>query len=748
MTVAKLAVAAATYWIDRPYDYQIPREMEPVLQPGMRVTVPFGRGNRRSEGVVLALAEDSGQTALKTIEQLLDASPVLTPEQLRLALWMRERCFCTVYDAVKAILPSGLWFDDRGERRAKDKYQDFLTLAIPAEEALVLAGQKRRTAPMQASILELLSTVGCISRQELRHFTGASSQSIQALVRAELVTLEKKEQLRRPEFRQGEHRPLPELTEPQRIALEGLAALAEKPKPAAALLHGVTGSGKTAIYAHLIAKQRQQGRGAILLVPEIALTAQMLEGFSSYFGEDVAVLHSALSLGERYDEWKRIRQGKAGVVIGTRSAVFAPVQSLGLLILDEEQEESYKSENTPRYHARDIAKYRCAHENAMLLLGSATPDITSRYYADRGRYHYFRLSGRYKDRALPTVQVVDMKQELRAGNGSSISSVLRRELAHNLERGQQSILFLNRRGANKLISCGSCGFTYECPNCSVSLSYHSVGHRLRCHYCGSSRPVDERCPACGGKLNYVGVGTQKLEQELHQLFPEAAVLRMDTDTVSAAGGHDALLERFRREKIPIMIGTQMVTKGLNFPNVTLVGVISADQSLYAGDYRASARTFSLLTQVVGRSGRGDCPGRAVIQTFTPDNQVIRQAAAQDYEAFYRDELTLRRVQGTPPFSVLYAVTASGLEESVVLQCCTRVRDLLQAATAQRTEARVLGPAPLFVARVNRRHRYRVLLCAPEDKYYRGLLSSVILRCSQDKAFRGVSLFGDLDPVEN
>lgn len=745
--IAKIAVAAATYWIDRPFDYQIPVTLQGVLQPGMRVMVPFGRGNRQSEGIVLAVVEAGDREQLKVIERALDERPILSEEQLKLALWMRERFFCTVYDAVKAILPAGLWFDDQGAPKVRDKRQDFVTLTISGEEALAVAQQKRRTAPQQAAMLELLSAMGTISVRELRYFTGGAGQSVKALERAGLAEIFSQEVFRRPVFRTGERQTLPVLSEEQARAFVGLSELCASEKPQAALLHGVTGSGKTAVYAHLIHQVRTAGKGAIFLVPEIALTPQMLETFSGYFGDDVAVLHSSLSTGERYDEWKRIRTGEAGVVIGTRSAVFAPVPELGLIILDEEQEESYKSENSPRYHARDIAKYRCSHNNALLVMGSATPEVVSRYQAERGRYHLFTLSSRYNAQALPEVRIVDMKQELRAGNGGSISAVLEAELRQNLERGEQSILFLNRRGANKLVTCGNCGFTYECPNCSVSLTYHSANRRLMCHHCGHIRPVDAVCPDCGGRLNYVGVGIQRVEEELRTLFPEKEILRMDTDTVAAAGGHDAVLERFRGENIPIMVGTQMVAKGLHFPNVTLVGVISADQSLYAGSYRASERTFSLLTQVVGRSGRGVRPGRAVIQTFTPENQVIRQAAAQDYSAFYQAELELRRLQGTPPFSVLYAVTASGLEEATVLHCCAMVRQLLQTAVADRPGTKVLGPAPLAVARVNKRYRYRVMLCAGEDRWFRQLIASVIVQCSTEKKFRGVSLFGDIDPHE-
>ena len=740
--IAKVAVSAATSWVDRPCDYLVPPELAEKCVPGTRVTVPFGRGNRSVEGMVLAVADGSSRGGLKCIGNVLDGEPVLSAQQLKLALWMRERFFCTVWDAVKAILPVGLWYDAAGERRVGDKTVRMISLAIPAEEALELSRRKRRSAPQQSEILRVLCETGRVAVPELCAFTGARIQSVNALEKAGLVTVETETVYRRPAYRTGERRPLPELRGEQQRAYAGLCALLGTGKAEAALLFGVTGSGKTAVYIRLIAESLQRGRAAILLVPEIALTPQMLETFSAHFGDEIAVLHSSLSVGERRDEWKRIRAGGAHVVIGTRSAVFAPVQDLGIIIMDEEQEDTYKSENNPRYHARSVAKYLCAHAGALLLLGSATPDICSMYAAEQGVYSLFRLEERYNRRELPGVMLVDMKRELRAGNGGSISSVLRAQLEENLARGEQSILFLNRRGANKLITCGACGYVYECPRCSVSLTWHSAPRRLICHYCGYSRRLDEACPECGGKLNFVGTGTQKAEEELRELFPGTEILRMDTDTVSRAGSHEVLLTRFREEKIPIMIGTQMVTKGLHFENVTLVGVLSADQSLYAGDFRAGERTFSLITQVVGRSGRGEKPGRAVIQTFTPENQTILQAARQDYEGFYRSELELRRLQGSPPFYDLYTITASGLEEAQVLACCVRVRDMLLLSMAGRTDARILGPAPLPVVRVNNRYRYSVTLACRGDKAVREILAGVVIRCNTAREFRGVSVFAD------
>lgn len=746
VTIAKIAVSGIPFRLDRPFDYAIPLDMKEKVQPGVRVEVPFTRANRRTEGIVLALAPIGAYEKLKPISEVLDETPILTQAQIKLALWMHERFFCTVYEAVKAMLPAGLWFKN-GKRRVSDKYVTMAALAVPAEEAAEAAEQKRRRAPQQSELLRTLCAIGRAALPDLREFTGASLQSVRALRDAGLISLEDVLVYRRPEAPEGERQPLPKLNSEQTKAFKGILKLAGGKKASGALLFGVTGSGKTTIYIRLIAEMRRRGKTAILLVPEIALTPQMLRTFSSHFGDDIAVLHSSLSAGERLDEWRRIKNGEAGVVIGTRSAIFAPAEDLGIIIIDEEQEDSYKSENAPRYHARDVAKFRCAQDNALLLLGSATPDVESRWRAEQGSYAYFTLSRRFNEQSMPSVEIVDMKRELRRGNGSSISERLRSEISENLERGEQSILFLNRRGANKLITCVDCGFTYSCPNCSVSLTYHSFSRRLMCHHCGYTQWLDEHCPECGGTLKYVGTGTQKLEEELHELFPDTPVLRMDTDTVAPAGGHDVLLERFQTERIPIMVGTQMVTKGLNFENVTLVGVISADQSLYAGDYRATERTFSLITQVVGRSGRFEKPGRAVIQTFTPENETIRQAARQDYESFYRAEIELRRLQALPPFTELLCITMSGREESLVLGCAAKARDELLDATRSESGVRVLGPAPLSVLRVNNNYRYRVTLCAPPGRGLRRFVADIVARYSSDKQFRGVSVYADTNPSD-
>ena len=697
------------------------------------------------EGIVLAVTDGSKYEALKPVLAVLDEQPVLTDEQIRLALFMRERFFCTVYDAVKAILPAGLWFNADGSRRVNDKPVEMARLSVPAEDAADLADRIRHRSPRQAELLDLLCSFEALPVKDLLLHGNASRASLKSLCDKELVSLYQREVFRRAEIPSEERVPLPVLNEEQQAVFEKLSALSSSGKAGCALLQGVTGSGKTSIYIHLIQQQLSRGKSSILLVPEIALTPQMLRTFSNHFGDEVAVLHSSLSLGERYDEWKRIRSGRAHLVIGTRSAVFAPVQDLGILIIDEEQEETYRSENAPRYHARDVAKYICSKAGCTLLLGSATPELVSRYQAQIGRYAYFRLDKRYNAQKLPSVRIVDMKRELREGNGGCISSVLAQELQKNLDAGEQSILFLNRRGTNKLISCGDCGFTYKCPRCSVSLTYHSLNRRLLCHYCGYSRRVDDACPECGGRLKYVGAGTQLVVEELQTLFPGREILRMDTDSLAPVGSHEELFDRFRKENTPFLVGTQMVTKGLNFENVTLVGVLSADQSLYAGDYRAGERTFSLITQVVGRSGRGTKPGRAIIQTYTPENETIRLAAEQDYEAFYASEIEVRKLQNAPPFTDHLSVTISGMTESLVVEAGRFVRDRLEALIG-RKKADFLGPTPLNVVKVNNRFRYRVHINCIAGASIRGFIAQAVIECNTDKRFRGVSVFAENDPL--
>lgn len=818
--IAQVALSAATYAIDKPYSYLIPKELEQRLLPGMRVLVPFGAGNRTCDGVVLGITSAPEEDRkLKNILTVLDDGPMLDHDGIQLALWLRERCFCTVYAAVRAMLPAGLWFSlrdswklapgadwqtlceaagrskktrhlvellqanggsaemeqirvafgvsdpndairqlsDRGlivletstQRGVGDRTEEVAVLALPPEDALAKLTVSRKRAPLQYAAAELLCQLGSASVKELCYFTGASKATVKGLAKKGVLTLEKREALRRPVL--PETMPSPEivLNEEQQAAFDTLDALSRSGRPQAALLYGVTGSGKTQVYLKLIRSVLERGKTALVLVPEIALTPQLLRLFTARFGRQIALLHSALSAGERCDEWKRAKRGEARVVVGTRSAVFAPLPDLGLVILDEEQEGAYKSENTPRYHARDAAKFRCARTGALLVLGSATPCAETMYAARAGKYHLLTLKRRFNEHALPQVNIVDLKRELKAGVGGAISRPLREELAKNIQNGEQSILFLNRRGASPSLACGECGYVPECPNCSVHLTYHLANHRLMCHYCGHSEPMPDSCPQCGGVLCQVGFGTQKVQEELEALFPGVEVLRMDADTISATQTHEKLLSRFEKRKIPIMVGTQMVAKGLDFENVTLVGVISADQSLYVDDCRAGERTFSLLTQVIGRAGRGEKTGRAVIQTWAPDNEVIACAARQDYDAFYAQEIEMRRLRGFPPFLSLFRVTASGAKEEEVIRCCLRLRQALAAALDSPDYAgvssRLLGPAPAPVAKVNNRFRYRLTLSAPNNRGIRALLAHMVRRAQEDKQNQGVSVYADHDP---
>ena len=810
--IAKIAVSAANFAIDKPYSYKIPEGM--TLSPGQRVQLPFGRANKRTEGVVLATGEGN-EEKLKAVERCLDETPILTQRQLRLAAFMRERYFCTFYECLRAMLPAGLWFQTRervnltedrswkekairkdgareildyleslgGEadasvlrsviadedalsdvlgyltrkkwisaqtdflRRTGDKTEKIATLSASPEEAMAYAASRGKSAVMQKNVLELLCGVGSVSVKELCYFTGASTATVNRLEKLGYLTLSERPVLRCREIRPAKLDGPLTLNADQQRCFEGLSQQMEAENPGVALLYGVTGSGKTSVYIKLIQSCLEAGKAAMLLVPEIALTPQLLGLMAAYFGEQVAVLHSSLGAGERYDQWKRVKNGDAKVIVGTRSAVFAPCDP-GLIILDEEQEHSYKSENSPRYSAKEIAIWRGAKEGALVLLGSATPSIETMYRAKTGAYRLYTLKERFGGRPLPSVDIIDMREELKLGNDGSLSIPLRTALSDNRDSGKQTILLLNRRGNSRALVCVDCRKAPECPRCSVRLTYHSANNRLMCHYCGFSQPVPERCPECGGPLKTIGTGTQKVQEELEVLFPDMETDRMDADTVSAVNTHEKMLEHFQQENVPVLIGTQMVAKGLNLPNVTLVGVLDADLSLYTGGYRAGETTFNMLTQVVGRSGRGDTPGKAMIQTLVPEHQVIRLAAAQDYEGFYELEIQLRRVQNAPPFGDFAAVTFTGQEETAVLRCAAKFRDSLTACLGQSAyreeQCTVLGPAPCVVPKINYHFRYQLTLRCRMTKSLRQLLAYLLQQFGKDKASRGVSAFVDVN----
>ncbi|MCR5088842.1 MAG: primosomal protein N' [Oscillospiraceae bacterium] len=739
---ARLAVSKLPYSADRPYDYLIPDSLRDSIKPGMRVLVPFSNSACR-EAVVLSLSESSEISDCREIIGIIDEEALLNERQLQLCYFLRERTFCTVWDAVRAMLPAGFFLTASGKRRVGDCSVEMARLLVPADEAKAIAVRRRRRSPRQAEILDLLADFESLSVSDLLRYTGAERRAYSALCEAGLTESYRQECFRRPSVKTGDRAPLPQLNADQARVLDEIRHCPERDLPG--LLYGVTGSGKTSIYAHLISDTLSSGHTAILLVPEISLTPQMVETFSAWFGDTIALQHSGLSAGERCDEWKRIRRGEARLVIGTRSAVFAPSENLGLMILDEEQEESYRSDAAPRYHTREIARWRCLREQAYLLLGSATPDLRSFHSACTGAFSLFRLSERYNRKALPTVRIVDMKEELRAGNTGSVSRVLRQAIQQRIDAGEQSLLFLNRRGSNRLVTCGECGYIYRCPHCSVAMTWHAGRKRLICHYCGHTRPLDTACPSCGGRLSFIGSGTEGIEEELKDLFPDTAILRADADSIIPAGSHEALFHRFTDEKIPIMIGTQMIARGLNFDNVTLVGVLSADQSLYNNDYRAGERCFSLLTQVIGRCGRGSKPGEAMIQTFTPDSEVLRLAAKQDYESFYSSEIALRELQAAPPFRDWVALTASGPDERRIMDALKSCRLKILSLTKDISDFQVFGPVPLTVVRVSDSWRYRLLLSCRLDRNLRGILSMVLAACGQDSAMRGIHFYIETDP---
>ena len=809
--MVKVAVSAAPYSIDKPYSYLVPESLAAAAVPGVRVMVPFGRGNKESEGLILTRVQEPKLPGSKAIRQILDSEPVLDKAGIDLALWMRGRYFCTVFEAVKTILPAGLWYGLReiwslamepeaarpaavgipgawqvldllekqggkadirvlrdalgdgaekplkamkkaeiltcetdAKRKIADKSHRMVELAVNTEDAYALTEPKRRSAPARYEVVNFLATAGRTPAAEVSYYTGASARTLKAMEKAGLIAFSEEEELRVPSLDDVEPGPEIVLNEEQQRAFEEILGRVQAAKPSVTLLHGVTGSGKTQVYLRLVQETLALGKTAMVLVPEIVLTPQMMRKFSSYFGSRVAMLHSSLKMTERYDQWKRIRRGEVDVVLGTRSALFAPLKNLGLIIMDEEQEGSYQSENVPRYDAREVAKYLCVREKAALVFGSATPTVETAWAAEQGSYQKALLRRRYNENALPEVLIADLRQEILNGNPGLISTPLRQELEKNLAAGEQSILFLNRRGSSRMLLCGECGYVPQCPRCSTAMTYHSANERLMCHYCGHSEPAADTCPECGGWMKHVGAGTQKVEEELRELFPEAGILRMDADTT--AGGHEEILQTFERERVPILLGTQMVAKGLDFENVTLVGVLSADISLYVDNYRAAERTFSLLTQVVGRAGRGGKTGRAVIQTYTPGNDVIRCAARQDYDAFYESEIRMRRLRRYPPFADLFTVTVSGTEEGRVLRAAVSVRETLRQLCLRPElaagEPEVLGPAPAPVVKVNNRFRYRCTLVGKNDKATREMLAWLQKDFAKDSANRGMNLFVD------
>ena len=730
-----VAVSNATFHFDKLYTYAVMPDQQDTVRLGSMVLVPFGRGSRARMGVVLACDAEPESAKLKFLFDVAPASACLTPELLRLVHFLKERTFCTYYEAVKAVIPYGAQYKPTV---AEDGVTPVLQkqLVRHTENVYKLVGtlppKPRPTAKQLAAVALLAGGERTLSALEEKGISRAVLDNLCAKGVLECSKVNKSIDLYSSIPLKNE--PIL-LTEEQQAAYDALLPGLEDAAPHSALLYGVTGSGKTLVFLKLIEHCLQMGRRALVLVPEISLTPQMILRLKSQFGKRVAVQHSALNHTERLLQWQMIQDGGADIVVGTRSAIFSPLENIGLVIIDEEQEHTYRSESAPRYSAHEVARQRAAENGALLLLASATPSTESYYAAQHGRTQLVRLTKRYGGNPLPKVQIVDMRAELASGNPREISLAMEDAIRRNLEAGKQTILLLNRRGYQTVAQCEDCREVLKCPKCSVPMVYHKSAHKLLCHYCGSQLdPPPARCPACGGKLQYRGFGTQKAEEELAKLFPEARILRMDQDTTAAKDAHEKLLAKFARHEYDIMVGTQMVAKGLDFEDVTLVGVLGIDSLLFAQGFRAYETVFSLVTQVVGRSGRAKDPGFAIIQTTDPDNPVLNLAAAQDYDAFFEQEIAYRKLGLYPPFCGLCVVGFAGPKESEVARASARFAALLgrQAAKQPDLPLRVLGPTPGSIEKINDSYRYKLTVKCRNDRRFRDLIRETLTLYEQEK----------------
>ncbi|SFA41990.1 replication restart DNA helicase PriA [Parageobacillus thermantarcticus] len=800
MKIAEVIVDVPARQTDHPFDYAIPEKWEDILQPGMRVTVPFGP--RRLQGFVIHIKSHSDVKTLKPIEAILDVTPVLNEELLELGKYLTETTLCFAISAYQAMLPAALkakyekeirlvreenrsllpeaiqaLFKGRStldwkevehsdwlrplqkaiqqgylevvyhvKEKAAAKTVKYVELAQPHEEVERAMNALPANAAKQKQLLTvLLSANEAMPLKELLEQTGASYASLKSLITKGLVAEKEIEVYRDP----YEHRsfaktaPLP-LTDEQEKALSAIVERVRANEHEVFLLYGVTGSGKTEVYMQAIEEVLRQGKEAIVLVPEISLTPQMVKRFKGRFGSRVAVLHSGLSVGEKYDEWRKIHRKEVQLVVGARSAIFAPFENLGMIIIDEEHETSYKQEENPRYHARDVAIYRARVHGCPVVLGSATPSLESFARAKKGVYQLLTLQKRVSDNGMPNVHIVDMREELRSGNRSMFSRALFEKLKDRLHKGEQSVLFLNRRGYSTFVMCRSCGYVIRCPHCDISLTYHRTEQRLKCHYCGYEEPITYRCPSCGSEhIRFFGTGTQKVEEELTKLLPEARVIRMDVDTTSRKGAHERLLAEFGEGKADILLGTQMIAKGLDFPKITLVGVLAADTTLHLPDFRASEKTFQLLTQVSGRAGRHELPGEVVIQTYTPEHYSIALAAKHDYDTFYQREMVLRKMNGYPPFYYLTLITVSHPEITKAVAVTDKIAAYLRAQLSD--EAIILGPVASPIARLHDRYRYQCMIKYKREPNMARALRAVIDRYQHDVSQGDLSITIDTNP---
>lgn len=802
---ALIAVSSASFAFDKPFSYSIPPTLVSAISPGTRVIVPFGRLNRKRIGVVLEIAPLSDSESLKAIISVPDGEPILNSEMLELVFWLRENTFCTYYDAVKCMIPSGMNVNITENYSVTDKLTDSLS---PRQYAVYERIRMSSDTFSEASLLkkegfsaeiDMLLLEGFLKCEvKSRRSIGNSSVTMlrlsdRYLAEPESFTLTvKQKQLAdviaqnsglsvkeacylcgvgktvaknlvekgaAEEYETEVYRNVPVeisarrspediiLSKCQHSVYEKVAKQIDSGKAQCFLLHGVTGSGKTSVFKKLIFHCINSGKQALLMVPEISLTPQMLRQFHELFGETVAVMHSGLSQGQRLDEYRRIKRGLTKIVIGTRSAVFAPLENIGIIIIDEEGERSYKSDSSPRYSAIDAAKKRCRTHNAVLVLASATPSVESYYYAQKGIYKLLEMKERYHGAQLPQAAIVDMNLEREEGNTSEFSEILINEINENLKNHEQTILLLNRRGYHTIISCCHCHKPVYCPNCSIPMTYHKANDSLMCHYCGHSQPPAEVCPECGSmSLKKTGFGTQKLEEQLQDLFPDAKVLRMDADTTMTRHSYEKNFRDFGEGKYDIMIGTQMIGKGLDFPNVTLVGVMSIDKALYAGDFRSYERTFSLVAQVVGRCGRGEKKGRAYLQTFMPEHYVLCLAAAQDYKGFYREEIALRRALIFPPLCDICVLGISGENESITENTAEKLLEIIKKKLENGANfpLRVLGPVQCAYGKLNGKYRWRIILKCKNTADFREFVREILYEINRAAGHDRVNIYADIN----
>lgn len=739
--IAEIIINRTAKRLNRTFDYKVPIELEELIMIGSTVLVPFGKASTLEEGYVVGIKEN---TTYK-VKEIVKIKHNLTEKQIKLAKWMAKRYFCNVSDCIKQMLTPGTK-SKKSEKNVQDKTINTVYLKKDIDEIQFDIEMGKIKSEKQKKILQFLKSNEGATVPEIELFTDGSRAIVKTLEKNGYVEIVEKKIERNPlANKKIEKTKNLKLTDEQKNAYDKVVLDMITNSYEQFLLYGVTGSGKTEVYLQLIDKALKQEKTAIVLVPEISLTPQMIDRFIARFNKDeIAVLHSKLSIGERYDEWNKIKEGKAKIIIGARSAIFAPTENIGIIIIDEEHDSSYKSEAIPKYDAKEIAKRIAKENNCPLVLGSATPDLITYYKAQQGKVTLLELSKRANNSKLPEVEIVDLKMELANGNRSMLSTKLYGEIEQNLKQHRQTILFLNRRGFSTFIMCRECGYTVKCKNCNISMTYHKTENKLKCHYCGYEENVVTVCPECHStKIRYFGTGTQKLEQEINKLFPEASTIRMDIDTVTKKNSHEEILDKFKNENIDILIGTQMVVKGHHFPNVTLVGVIAADSSLNIDDYRANERTFQILTQVAGRAGREQLDGKVIIQTYNPDNFSIICAQKQDYKMFYNTEIALREQLKYPPFCDIILIGFNSLNEKEIIEASTRVYNYLKARLGEQ-EFYVLKPMPSPIDKIQNRFRWRIIIKGNMTESANSVINTC-LKKFYDSNYKNTRISVDVNP---